>query len=292
MIRQGIGLFRFAGSDTPPHFGQQIAMAILDANIKIEFTMGCRAVKNCKDPKVFRKTMEAFTLMMRAGLKGIFMGAETGNDTINHEIMNKGINSDDLIYTIRAFREAEKMAGRRATVSLVFIYPAPTVAKISQEDIFTDNIELLKKSMPDAVMVTPPGPFKNTNWYCDTEKFGFDVAPDIIPRMMEYEYVLYKPVDTWNEIPFSLKGIHFRTMLTETQKLRRYIEQELHIPTDLSDEHFLMISSAGMLSAEGIDEFKLNTLLSILSSDYRYLDKISEKVNKYSRQLASSNALP
>lgn len=289
MIRQGIGLFRFAGSDTPPHFGRQIAKAIIDANLKVEFTMGCRAVKNCRDAEVFKRTGEAFTLLIKAGLRGIFMGTETANDTINKEIMNKGIVSDDVVYTIKAFREAEKKAKHKATISLAFIYPTPTTPSISLTDIFNENIKLIETAQPDAVMVTPPGPFKNTAWYCEADKFGFDLASDIIPRMMEYEYVLYKPVNLWKEIPFTLKNMHFKEMLSETQRLRRYIELKLNIPTDLSDEHFLMIFSTGMMSPEGIKEFKHKTLLSILSSDYTFLDLLSDKVNSYSKQLAESN---
>lgn len=291
MIRQGIGLFRFAGSDTPPHYGQQIAKAILEDNLHVEFTMGCRAVKNCKDPEVFRETSEAFALLMKAGLRGIFMGGETGNDMINYEVMNKGITSEDVLYTIKAFRQAQINAEQRATVSLAFIYPSPIVASVKLTDIFQDNIQLIKKAQPDAVMISPPGPFKNTNWYCKADEFGFDISADFIQRMMEYEYVLYKPVDLWKEIPFSLKGMDFKKMLAETQKLRRYVDRELDIPTDLSDEHFLMISSSGMLSGEGIKEFKQKSLLSILSSDYRYLDYISDKVNRYSNKLADSNNL-
>jgi hypothetical protein len=291
MAKQGIGLFRFAGSDTPPYYGQQIAEAILEANLSVAFTMGCRAVVNCKDAGIYAKTRHSFEILIKAGLRGVFMGSETANDTINHEVMNKGIVADDLLYTIKAFREAEKLAGHRATVSLAFIYPTPLVSGIDHAIVFQENIALIEKAQPDAVMATPPGPFKNTSWFYQAEKFGFDLAPNIIPRMMEYEYVLYKPVDLWDEIPFTLKDMHFKKMLAETQRFRKHIETELKIPTDLSDEHFLMLSSAGMMSEDGIWEFKHKALLSILSSDYSYFDELTNKVNAFSKALAEKSLI-
>ena len=289
MISQGIGLFRFAGSDTPPRYGSTIAEGILEAKLNVEYTMGCRAVKNCKDEQVYDETVLNFEKLIQSGLRGIFMGGETGNDTVNHEIMNKGIIAEDILYTIKAVRQAEHNVKQKITVSLAFIYPTPLAENVSLTEVFDDNIALITQSQPDSVMVTPPGPFKNTKWYCESDEYGFDLSEDIIPRTMEYEYVLYKPLDMWDEIPFSLKNMDFKEMLSESQRLRKFIESNLKIPTDLSDEHFLMIRSAGLLTEEGIKTFKRKSLLSIISSDYTYVNTISNKISSYSKQLADSN---
>ncbi len=289
MIGQGIGLFRFAGSDTPPPYGRTIGEAILDARLKIEYTMGCRAVKNCKQERIYQETVTSFVVMLESGLKGIFMGGETGNNLINQQVMNKGITSEDIEYTIKAVREAEKKTGKRATVSLAMIYPTPLSGNVTLKEIRKDNLELIKLTQPDAVMVSPPGPFKGTDWFDQAEKFGFVLKPDYIPRMMEYEYVLYKPLGMWPELPFTLKGLDFKQMLTESQSFKNEIENSLEIPTDLSDEHFLMIQCLGPLSRERILNFKKMTLLSIVTSDYSYINEITQNINNYSNQLAGSN---
>lgn len=289
MINQGIGLFRFTGSDTPPQFGKSIAVAILSKGIIIEFAMGCRAVRNSKDSGKYLEIVDCFVIMLRAGLRCVFIGGETGNDCINDVVMNKGLNSEDLIYTIKAIRQAEQKTGIRITISLALIYPTPLVGSITNEEVFDDNIRLLNASRPDSVLISPPGPFKNSIWYNEKEKFGFEMSKNIIPEFMEYEYVLYKPLTMWPNLNIKLQGKTFKEILTHSQQFRQKVEKELGIPTDLADEHFLMIRSAGLFSSEGIKQFKQGSLTSIVSSDYTYLDNIAAKVNNYSRALALCN---
>lgn len=291
MIKQEIALFRFAGSDTPPSYGKKIARAILDHQLKIEYTMGCRAVKNCHEPTKYKETVNAFTLMIQSGLRGIFMGGETGNDIINDKIMNKGIGARDIVYTIKALREAELITKIKCTVSLAMIYPTPTTDTVDLDTVEKDNLRLIKETAPDAVMVSPPGPFKNTQWYCKAEEFGFEFKDNFIARVMEYEYVLFKPLDLWPEVPFTLKGMDFMEMLHVSQQFKNKIESELAVPTDLSDEHFLMIRTSGELSKQRIQAFKGRSQLSIISSNYSYLSKIERGVNKYSKNLALRNEL-
>jgi radical SAM superfamily enzyme YgiQ (UPF0313 family) len=289
MINQGIGLFRFTGSDTPPQFGKSIAVAILSKGLIIEFAMGCRAVRNSKNPKNYLEIVDCFVIMLRAGLRCVFIGGETGNDCINDVVMNKGLNSEDLIYTIKAIRQAEQKTGIRLTISLALIYPTPLVDNITNEEVMHDNIALLNASRPDSVVISPPGPFKNSVWYNEKEKFGFEMSKNIIPEFMEYEYVLYKPLTMWPNLNIKLQGKTFKEILMLSQQFRQKVEKELGIPTDLADEHFLMIRSAGLFSREGIKQFKQSSLTSIVSGDYTYLDTIGAKINNYSRALAFCN---
>lgn len=291
MIRQGIALFRFAGSETPPKYGKKIAQAIMENQISIEYTIGCRAVKNCSDPAIYSDTVDAFKYMLLSGLRGIFMGGETGNNLVNQQVMNKGVKAKDIIYTVKAMREAESLTNIKCTVSLAMIFPTPLIEGIKLETVESDNLQLIQDVQPDAVMVSPPGPFKNTKWYYNADEFGFELKDNYINRMMEYEYVLYKPLNLWPEVPFTLKGMGFMEMLGVSQSFKQKIEKELGITTDLSDEHFLMIRTSGDLSKERIRIFKKKSQLSIISSNYRYLKKIERKVNAYSLNLARQNKL-
>jgi radical SAM superfamily enzyme YgiQ (UPF0313 family) len=290
LIKQGVGLFRFTGSDTPPQFGKAIAEEILKSGIHIEYTMGSRAIKNSADSKIFDTLVECYKVMILSGLRGVFIGGETGNNVINDTIMNKGITSDDIIYTIRAIREAEKITGEKVTISLALIYPTPVIGNITLDDVKKDNLQLLQQCNPDSAIISPPAPFKNSMWYNARDEFGFEVGESFIQSVIEYEYVLYKPLTMWPDMDIKVQGKSFKEVLAESQNFREMVEKNLGIPTDLSDEHFLMIRKAGLLNAEGIKQFKLHSMTSIVSCDYTYISKIGEKVSEQSRILALKNS--
>lgn len=288
MARQGIGIFRFAGSDTPPAFGARIGQAVLDAGLQVVYGMGSRAVKSCGDPKIFERTAAHYETMIRSGLRAVFMGGETGHDRINAEVMNKGVTRADLVATARAIRRAQERAGHPIDLILALIYPVPLVEGVTQDEVFRANRELLEELRPDSVMVTPPGPFKHSRWHAEKERFGFEFDEDFVRSAMEYEYVLYKPPTLWPRLELSLQGRSFVELLEECGRLRREAEA-LGIPTDLSDEHFLMLRAAGYRGREGAEEFKRETLLDIVSCDYRTLGNIAERINAESCRLAAAS---
>jgi radical SAM superfamily enzyme YgiQ (UPF0313 family) len=279
----GISVFRFAGSDTPPAFGAKIAAKIKEKGLKVVFGMGSRPIRGAKNQ--FENLVSSYTTLIESGLRAMFMGGETGNDLINQEVMNKGVTAEDIVATIAALREAEKRTGEKVYLSLALIYPTPLLGLATLEQVKQDNIRLLKEAQPDSVMITPPGPFLHTKWYEERNKFGFGVDEGIIKQGMEYEYVLYKPPELWPKLGISLEGRPFKVLLAECNELRKIVENELEIPTDISDEHFLMFYSAGIRDKKGIARAKKETMLDIVSCDYRLTREISYKVNAFSRWL-------
>jgi hypothetical protein len=103
---------------------------------------------------------------------------------------------------------------------------------------------------------------------------------------MEYEYVLYKPSSMWPELRIGLQGQSFVDLLEECSRFRKTVER-MGIPTDLSDEHFLMARVAGFEGKEGAERFKRETLLDIVSCDYRQSRGISGRINQESQRLAA-----
>ncbi len=289
MRGQGIGLFRFAGSDTPPDFGAAIAQGILNEGLRIEYAMGSRARPNARDPEVFQDLADKYALMIRSGLRAVFMGGETGHDRINEQVMNKGLNRSDLIWTIRALREAEKREGRHVDISLALIYPTPLIEGVTDDEVMAANLELLRAAQPDAVMVTPPGPFKNSDWFRNRTDYGFEFEDAVIGQAMEYEYVLYKPPELWPDLNYALGGRGFKALLRLCGRMRAAVE-DLGIPTDLSDEHFLMLRACGYEGADGAKVFKNETLADIVSCDYRRIARLSELTNAASMALARQSA--
>ncbi|WP_025322404.1 B12-binding domain-containing radical SAM protein [Deferrisoma camini] len=289
MVAQGIGIFRFAGSDTPPAFGARIAEGILDAGLQVVYGMGSRAVRNAARPEVFERTVRQYEVMLRSGLRAVFIGGETGHDRINDQVMNKGVTRSELVATARAIREAEARTGIHIDVSLALIYPTPLVEGVTDQEVFEANLELLREFQPDSVMVTPPGPFKHSRWYTEKERFGFEFEESVIPSAMEYEYVLYKPPSLWPRLDIGLQGRSFVRLLEECGRFRKAVEA-MGIPTDISDEHFLMLRAAGYEGRDGAEEFKRETLLDIVSCDYRTLLGISRRINAESRRLATASS--
>lgn len=285
MVDQGIGIFRFAGSDVLPVFGAKIGQAILDSGLRVIYGMGSRAVANCSDTHIHERTVKHYEIMVRSGLRSVFMGGETGHERINKEIMNKGVTREDLVSTSMAIREAESRANEKIDLVLALIYPVPLVEGVTQDDVFQKDLELVAEVKPDSVIVSPPGPFKQCRWYTQKERFGFEVDQSVIPSIMEYEYVVYKPPNMWPKLNIGLQGQSFVQILNECLRLRKAIEK-MDISTDLSDEHFLMLRPAGYLGKEGAKKFKEETVLDIISCDYRRLAEIAEKTNKATRRLA------
>ncbi|MFC1479549.1 B12-binding domain-containing radical SAM protein, partial [Planctomycetota bacterium] len=283
MVKQGIGLFRFSGSDTYPSFGSLIGEEILKRGLNIEYSIGARASTGTKTDITYERVVSQYETMIKSGMRAVFIGGETGNNWINEHVMNKGVKTEDIIWTIQAMREAEKRAGKKIYISLALIYPAPTLGKVSLDEIYADNIHLVKQSMPDAVMVTPPAPFKQTPWYKEREKYGFILGKDFVKKLMTYEYVMYKPVSLWEELECELEGKKFKELMRECGRMRKGIE-ELGIETDVSDEHFLMQIASGYESNP--QEFKKESLLDIISGDYEWLEEVGRKVNTYSSRLA------
>lgn len=287
MVKLGIGIFRFAGSDTPPVFGAKIAEKILASNLSVVFGMGSRAIRNAKDKKTM--LIDCYTKLIKAGLRAVFMGGECGNDFINQEVMNKGVVYEDIVSSIASLREAEKIAKAKVFLSLALIYPPPLLGKVSLKQVWEDNKRLLEDTCPDSVMITPPGPFLHTRWYKEKEKFGFKIQRGFLERAMRYEYVLYKPPDMWPDIGLCLDNKPFSQILKECNEFRNFVEQELVIPTDISDEHFLMFYGAGIKEKYQLIKAKKETMLDIISCDYRYIHSLAEKANQFSEKLALQN---
>jgi hypothetical protein len=288
MVDQGIGIFELAGSDTPPTFGAEIGQAILDAGLQVIYGMRSRAVSNCSHPTVYQRTVEQYETMLQSGLRSVFMGGETGHDLINQEVMNKGVSYKDLVSTARAIREAEGRAGQKLDLTLAFIFPVPLIEGVTQDEVLQKNLELITEFKPDSVIVTPPGPFKHSRWWNEKERFGFEVDESTIPSAMEYEYVLYKPPNLWPKLNLCLQGRNFLQLLNECLRFRKAVER-MNIPTDLSDEHFLMLRFAGFNGRDGAQRFKKETLLDIVSCDYRQLTEISKKLNTATRRIAETS---
>jgi len=288
MLKNGIGLFRFAGSSPPFEHILKISEIILKEKLKIKYSMFGMARSGSKEQHIFYKLVETYQTLIKAGLRAIFFGAESGNDFINQEALNKIRSKEDLIYTIRALRKASELVGIYVDVGISFIYPVPTMGKINLKQIYNENLQLASEIDADSVLCCPPGPFPQTNWFNESAKYGFKIGKDFVPNFMEYEYVLYKPIKMWSNIDMSLDNLNGKELLEECGKMRKGFKN-IGFPTEITDEHFLLLRNAGYEGKEGVKKFKKETLLDLLSCNYNFTNKIYEKVNQVSNLIAESN---
>lgn len=282
MSAQGISFFRFSSSETPLSHGKAIARMLLENNITAHYSMFVRA------GKVTPETYEAYCLMIRSGLRAVFMGGETGHDLINSVVMNKGITKKDIIDTIQCIKLASTEVGIPCKIGLSLIYPTPIVENVSLQDVFNENISLIENSLPDTIIVNPPGILPGTTWFDRPEAFGFEIADNYTTNLMHYEYSMYKPVHVWKKLDFLLNGKDMYSILAETARMHKAVES-MHIPVGISDEYLMMLTAIGHGSKTDLLIFKKHSLIDIMTGSSHYIKQIVEKINTYSRKMAAQN---
>ncbi|SHJ20594.1 B12-binding domain-containing radical SAM protein [Propionispora hippei] len=282
MTSRGIAFFRFSSSETPLAHGKAIAQMVLANGLKINYSMFARPAK------VSKSTYEAYRLMIRSGLRAVFLGGETGHDVINDKIMHKGVVRKDIIDTIHCIKLAAEAEKQSCQVVLSMIYPCPVVPGVTLEDVFDANVRLFKEANPDTVIVNPPGVFPGTTWFDKPEEFGFTLSENYVYEWMNYEYSVSKPVEFWSTVNYKLNGMDMKEMLKELGRLNREITA-MGIPINISDDYLMMSQAIGYNSQNDLFDFKKNSFVDILSGTSPFIKKITQRMNERSVDLAKSN---
>ncbi|SDD86861.1 hypothetical protein [Sporomusa acidovorans] len=277
MLKRGIAFFRFSSSATTIEHGRNIAEAILARGLTIRYSMSIRAGKPTQ------ATLDAYRLMIQSGLRAVFMGGETGHDEDKRLIVG----------TVATIRLAADAAGLPCRIGLSLIYPCPLPAGTGADEVYKANVTLIDETLPDTVIVTPPGPLPATNWYNHSEKYGCTFAAGaaaFTQNFMGYKYSVYQPAERWNDTGFALGSMDGRAWLKETGKLRAYAAH-LGIPTDIAAEYLMMTEAIGLTSKAELMLFKQRTLIDIISGSTDYTRSIAAAINKASREIAATNRL-
>lgn len=143
MVSQEIGIFRFAGSTSSLSHIREIAQLLKEMNMKIIYSMFARSESGVSDQGKYNRIVESYRLLLRSGLRAVFIGGESADDRILRSVMNKGLTVDDIIATIRAMKEASSMEGLPLDIGLSLIYPVPTMGLITLAELKEKNINLV-----------------------------------------------------------------------------------------------------------------------------------------------------
>ncbi len=290
MLADGIGIFRYAGSSTTLSHARRIALELIDRDLKVVYSMFGRAELGASDPEKFKKVVESYRVLIRSGFRAIFLGAESGIDEINEGVMNKGVSRADIIGTVKAIREASRLEGVPIDIGISLIYPAPTLGIVSLEKMMEEDISLVEESRPDSILVSPPAPFPGSQWFERLDEFGFELDKNFVRDMLEYDYVLYKPLYMWPDIGLKMNGMGIKQIFELCGSLRSELERRGFV-TEVTDVQFLMLRAAGYKGVEGVIDFKDRTQHSILSCDCRWINRLQERVNQASLEQANKNKL-
>ena len=289
----GIGLFRFAGSVTPISLGRRVADALLAEGLTIEYSMFIRAENRAGER--MKELIEAYEKIIHSGLKAVFLGVEAANNDILSKIMHKGNSVEDVYFTIKAIKQASYNQRKHLDVGVSFIYPCPIPhnSGISLDQVLEEDLSFLRKLKnenykPDSVLITPAAPLPATSWQIEPKRFGFDLPEDYFQTVLRYEYELTKDPSMWPELDISLHGIKFLDILKMSGLMEKKV-REMGYTVNVSDEHCLAARSAGFVGQRGLEEFKLKSDFSLLTTDYSFLRDVYQRINTYSRRLAEKN---
>ncbi len=105
---------------------------------------------------------------------------------------------------------------------------------------------------------------------------------------MLYEYSIYKPVEFWARLDYSLNDLDMRGILREMGRLNKAVI-DMGIPVNISDDYLMMSQAIGYNSRADLFEFKRLSFVDIISGTADFITEITAKMNQRSKQLAASN---
>src|SRR3989339_2223598 len=289
----GIGLFRFAGSTTPVSLSGRIADAITKEGLTLEYSMFVRAENRARERT--DELIETYERIIRSGLRAVFLGTEVANNEILSKIMGKGNSVDDVYFTIKAIKQASYNQRKHLDVGVSFIYPCPLPpgSGISHEQVLKENLVFLdtlknENYKPDSVLITPAAPLPATSWQTEHKRLGIVFPVKYLQNVLRYEYELTNNPSTWPELNISLEGMKFMDMLKMAGFMEKKV-REMGYTVNVSDEHCLAARSAGFVGQRGLEEFKMRSDLSLLTTDYSFLRDVYQRINTHSYRLAEKN---
>jgi len=294
MLRKGVGFFTFTASDTPLPHARRIAEEILRRKLRIEYTMLTRASKGAATRKA--DLVETYRIIIRSGMRILYMGAESGNDDVLKEVLNKNLTAQEIVDTVECIRKASELEKQHVYIITSYIYPIPLTKElldkgVTLKRVFDDNVRLGKLTMPDSFQVMPATLYPGPAWYSNPSKYNISYDPDTYgPIMLKFEWSINALGERRWESAYTMLGKKITDLVPLYMKLSRAINK-LGIPSDLNDEHLLIARCAGYEKKEDLEMISKDLFLDILSCYDEKTLKLFDMVNSKSEELAKSNAL-
>ncbi len=285
MTQRGVGFFRYAGSGATLEHQVKIANEINKKGLNVEYSAFMRGVPGAREK--YGKLVDAFSIMVESGLTCVGMGGESGNDAVNI-IFNKGVTSEDVEYTKKAYEEAGKNLGKNVDFVLYMMFPTTTADHTSHDQIEQDNIDFIQRVNPTSAVISPLAAFNGAEVYVRKANFGVKVDQNFDQIMPLYEYTSYIPKEYWRPFEYHIEELNFDQIIGKVISLTQQIK-DVGIPTDITDEQVIFARGSGFQGREGLTEFYQKTIVDMVSCGNLFLPQIYQNFNVKSRELALSN---
>jgi radical SAM superfamily enzyme YgiQ (UPF0313 family) len=257
--KYGIGAFRYAGSNTPLRLMEEIARGILKRGLKVQY---------CTFGHVRGINLDIFKLLKSSGCFGMFLGIESGSQSILDKGINKGVKVEQVKKAITYAKEA----GLFVAGSIIF--PAPGETSATEQE----TLNLLSEVRPDSAPTQFPIIVPGTEWFKNPERFGFSFNRDtFLKRTLSYKIKFMFPPRFWKPFPYKVNGKRFKQYAHDLEQFIKKVE-ELGITTTVSDEMALLAKYACLSPHDYRDENRLNLLTGNSENLKEQIQKINENI--------------
>ncbi len=262
--------FRFSGSNTSISLLEEIADEIISRELSIKFSVFSSAIG------LKSKTVEK---LAKAGLIGIFIGAESADASQLKQYLKKGTSPDKIRNIVDCCKKYNIF------VSLSMIYPTPFSNESTLHKNITFILDCLKGYEKCSVPHFPAGLYPYTQWFENLEEFGFSLQcptkTDYINEVLFYSYNVVLPRYLWKDLPYTLNGKTFKELLLDTFKMSVSIKNNGIIPY-LPEANLMM---APLLGYDDYKVFAKDMNIAMFTGDSSKIEMWNGKFNSAAKQI-------
>ncbi len=258
MQKYKTNIFRFAGSNPPPHLKREIAKEIVKRSLKIKYGAFGHARGMSYDD---------YKLLKESGCVSLFFGVESGSQFILDKAMNKG----NKVAQIKDALLMCKEAGIKAVASIIM--PAP----FDTEETIEETYKLLIETKPSSVIVNLPGALPNTKWFENRDYYSFkiDDIDSFLSRGMTYTIKNFYPPELWRDfIDYKLGNFSVNQIIRIAAKFTKRLH-EAGISTRVTDDLSVLVEALKINQDKLINE----TWAFLTSGNQKGIEEIIQKIN-------------
>jgi len=230
-------IFRFAGSNPPPHLKRGIAREIIKRGLKIKYG----AFGHARG-----MTFDDYKLLKESGCVSLFFGVESGSQYILDKAMNKGNKVSQIKEALLMCKEA----GIKAVASV--IVPAP----FDTDETIEETYKLLAETKPSSVIVNIPGALPNTKWFEERDYYNFKIEDidSFLSRGMTYTIKNFYPPELWRDfVDYKLGNYDILQIVNIAAKFTKRLHN-INISTRVTDDLSVLVEALNINQDELINK--------------------------------------
>ncbi|MCX8094507.1 MAG: B12-binding domain-containing radical SAM protein [Candidatus Goldbacteria bacterium] len=261
-------IFRFAGSNPPPHLKRGIAQEIIKRRLKIKYG----AFGHARG-----MTYDDYKLLKESGCVSLFFGVESGSQYILDKAMNKGNKVNEIKEALLMCKDA----GIKAVASV--IVPAP----FDTEKTIEETYKLLAETRPSSVIVNIPGALPNTQWFENRDYYDFKIEniDSFFSRAMTYTIKNFYPPELWRDfVDYKLGELNVNKIVNTAAEFTKRLHN-IGISTRVTDDLSVLVEALQINQDELINE----TWSYLSSGNQKGIEDTIIKINNSIRDSLNEN---